>query len=50
VVMTGEGSFVEVQGTAEGVPFDRAALDQLLNLAVSGCEELTLIQQEALEA
>ncbi|MEO3889727.1 ribonuclease PH [Nonomuraea sp. B5E05] len=48
VVMTGEGSFVEVQGTAEGAPFDRAALDQLLDLAVAGCEELTLIQQEAL--
>ncbi|MEU5861092.1 MULTISPECIES: ribonuclease PH [unclassified Nonomuraea] len=50
VVMTGEGAFVEVQGTAEGVPFDRAALDQLLDLAAAGCEELTLIQQEALGA
>ncbi|SDJ62907.1 ribonuclease PH [Nonomuraea jiangxiensis] len=48
VVMTGEGSFVEVQGTAEGAPFDRAALDKLLDLAVAGCAELTLIQQEAL--
>jgi ribonuclease PH len=50
VVMTGEGSFVEVQGTAEGAPFDRGALDQLLDLAVAGCEELTLVQQEALGA
>ena len=48
VVMTGSGSFVEVQGTAEGAPFDRAVLDQLLDLAVAGCEELTLVQQEAL--
>ncbi|MEO3871898.1 ribonuclease PH [Nonomuraea sp. B12E4] len=48
VVMTGEGSFVEVQGTAEGAPFDRGVLDKLLDLAVSGCAELTLIQQEAL--
>ena len=50
VVMTGDGSFVEVQGTAEGTPFDRAVLNQLLDLAVAGCEELTLIQQEALGA
>jgi ribonuclease PH len=50
VVMTGDGSFVEVQGTAEGAPFDRAVLNQLLDLAVSGCEELTLIQKEALSA
>ncbi|MET9342872.1 MULTISPECIES: ribonuclease PH [unclassified Nonomuraea] len=48
VVMTGSGAFVEVQGTAEGAPFDRRALDQLLDLAATGCEELTLHQQEAL--
>ncbi|MFD1936526.1 MULTISPECIES: ribonuclease PH [Nonomuraea] len=48
VVMTGSGAFVEVQGTAEGAPFDRRALDELLDLAVAGCEELTLHQQEAL--
>lgn len=48
VVMTGSGAFVEVQGTAEGSPFDRTALNQLLDLAVAGCEELTLHQQEAL--
>ena len=33
VVMTGDGRFVEVQGTAEGAPFDRALLDALLDLA-----------------
>jgi ribonuclease PH len=48
VVCTGDGSFVEVQGTAEGDPFDRASLDQLLDLAVSGCAELTRLQQTAL--
>ena len=37
VVMTGDGAFVEVQGTAEGEPFDRALLDELLDLAVTGC-------------
>ena len=47
VVCTGDGRFVEVQGTAEGVPFERAELDALLELAVDGCEELTRLQQEA---
>jgi ribonuclease PH len=50
VVMTGEGSFVEVQGTAEGAPFDRAELDTLLDLAAGGCAELTRLQLAALEA
>ncbi len=36
VVMTGEGRFVEVQGTAEGVAFSRSELDDLLGLAESG--------------
>ena len=49
VVCTGDGGFVEVQGTAEGAVFDRATLDQLLDLAVAGCAELTLLQQSALE-
>jgi ribonuclease PH len=49
VVCTGTGEFVEVQGTAEGQPFDRALLDQLLDLAVRGCAELTHLQQVALE-
>ncbi|MBK7722884.1 MAG: ribonuclease PH [Austwickia sp.] len=50
VVMTGEGAFVEVQGTAEGAPFDRALLDGLLDLATVGCAELTRLQQAALAA
>jgi ribonuclease PH len=50
VVCTGAGSFVEVQGTAEGVPFRRDELDALLDLAVRGCVELTRLQQEALAA
>ena len=37
VVMTGSGRFVEVQGTAEREPFDRAELDRLLDLAAAGC-------------
>jgi ribonuclease PH len=48
VVCTGEGGFVEVQGTAEGAIFDRAALDALLDLAVAGCAQLTRTQEEAL--
>ena len=41
VVMTGDGKFVEVQGTAEGAAFDRAELDALLVLAEKGCADLT---------
>lgn len=48
VVMTGTGDFVEVQGTAEGAPFDRALLGELLDLATAGCAELTATQQAAL--
>ena len=48
VVMTGEGTFVEVQGTAEGLPFDRALLNELLDLATTGCASLTAAQQAAL--
>ena len=44
VVMTGDGRYVEVQGTAEGEPFDRALLDELLALAAAGCAELTRLQ------
>jgi ribonuclease PH len=50
VVITGAGSFVEVQGTAEGVPFRRDELDALLDLALAGCAELTEHQQRALSA
>ncbi len=49
VVMTGSGAFVEVQGTAEGAPFDRSELDALLALAEKGCADLTTIQQTALQ-
>jgi len=48
VVMTGDGRFVEVQGTAEAEPFDRDLLDQLLDLAAKGCRDLTSTQQDAL--
>jgi ribonuclease PH len=50
VVCTGDGRFVEVQGTAEGEPFDRGLLDGLLDLAVRGCADLTALQQQALAA
>ena len=45
VVMTGRGEFVEVQGTAEGRPFSREALDGLLALAEQGIRRLVEIQQ-----
>jgi ribonuclease PH len=48
VVMTGDGRYVEVQGTAEGKPFDRGELDRLLDLAAGGCAELTVLQARAL--
>ncbi|MFZ0530324.1 MAG: ribonuclease PH [Propionicimonas sp.] len=48
VVATGGGDFVEVQGTAEGAPFGRSVLDQLLDLGLAGCAELTTLQNEAL--
>jgi ribonuclease PH len=50
VVCTGDGNFVEVQGTAERVPFDRKLLDSLLDLAVGGCAELTRLQRAVLGA
>jgi ribonuclease PH len=50
VVMTGDGRLVEVQATAERVPFDRERLDGLLDLAASGIEELALYQQDAIDA
>jgi ribonuclease PH len=50
VVMTGGGRFIEVQGTAEGEPFDRELLDELLNLATAGCIDLTNLQKAALQA
>jgi ribonuclease PH len=48
VVMTGDGAFVELQGTAEGTPFDRKLLEELLDLGATGCEQLTGLQRAAL--
>src|SRR5215211_4672693 len=50
VVMSGAGAFVEIQGTAEKSPFDRATLNTLLDLAGMGCAQLTELQQEALRS
>ncbi|HEU5000757.1 MAG TPA: ribonuclease PH [Lapillicoccus sp.] len=50
VVMTGDGRFVEVQGTAEAEPFDRELLGRLLDLATKGCADLTAKQQAALDS
>ncbi len=49
VVMTGGGRLVEVQGTAEGAPFDRAALDAVLDLAEQGIGQLVALQRQVLE-
>ncbi|MGP3536106.1 ribonuclease PH [Microbacterium sp. RD1] len=48
VVVTGRGLFVEVQGTAEGAPFDKSELDRLLELGVTGCAGLRDAQAAAL--
>ena len=48
VVMTGSGGFVEVQGTAEGVPFSREEMDRLISLADKGIRELIALQRAAL--
>jgi ribonuclease PH len=48
VVMTGSGGFVEVQGTAEGAPFSRQQMDELVMLAESGIRQLVAKQKEAL--
>jgi len=50
VVMTGRGGIVEVQGTAEGAPFSRAALDALLDLATAGIAQIGAAQKEVLQA
>ncbi|WP_327236449.1 ribonuclease PH [Streptomyces sp. NBC_01317] len=49
VVCTGDGRFVEIQGTAEAEPFDRKELNTLLDLATAGCADLATIQRAALE-
>lgn len=48
VVCTGDGNFIEVQGTAEGKPFDRKLLDRLLDLGAKGCTELAKLQTKVL--
>ena len=48
IVCTGDGNFIEVQGTAEGEPFDRTLLNQLLDLGAAGCAQLTKLQVTAL--
>jgi ribonuclease PH len=50
VVMTGDGRFVEVQGTAEGEPFPRSIMDELIALAGKGIQELIKAQKEVLGA
>jgi ribonuclease PH len=50
VVMTAAGELVEIQGTAEGQPFSREDLDEMVSLATEGIERLTAIQLEAVEA
>ena len=49
VVMTAEGKFIEVQGTAEGEPFAREAMERIINLAGKGIDELLKIQQAVLD-
>jgi ribonuclease PH len=49
VVMTGEGGFVELQGTAEGEPFTQAQMDALVALAARGIRELIALQKKALD-
>jgi ribonuclease PH len=50
VVMSGAGAFIEIQGTAEKEPFERATLDALLDLAAVGCARLTELQLQALRS
>ena len=49
VVMTGEGKFIEIQGTAEGEPFSQAQLQELLELAEKGLRQLFAAQNAALQ-
>jgi ribonuclease PH len=50
VVMTGDGRLVEVQATAERIPFSRSELDGLLDLAGSGIDRIAAAQRDAIEA
>ena len=49
LVMTGQGGLIEVQGTAEKVPYSRAELDQMLNVGAAGIEQLVKAQAAALQ-
>jgi len=49
IVMTDTGRYIEVQGTAEGTPFDRARMNRLLDLAQIGTRRMFARQREALE-
>ena len=49
VICTGDGRFIEVQGTAEGSPFTRAQMDNLLELAKKGIAELVQLQRQAIQ-
>ena len=49
VIMTDEGGFIEIQGTAEGAPFQQDELDAMLALARNASDKLFAIQKEALE-
>jgi ribonuclease PH len=48
IVMTGNGGFVEIQGTAEGDPFSRDTMSAMLDLAVHGIQQLSTLQKQAL--
>jgi ribonuclease PH len=48
VIMTADGGFVEIQGTAEGEPFSRDAMNAMLDLAAQGINQLIIKQNEAL--
>ena len=50
VVMTADGHYVEIQGTAEAVPFSKAELDAALGMAANGCRELFQAQAEVVAA
>ena len=50
VICTGDGRFIEVQGTAEGSPFTREQMDNLLELAKKGIQQLVRVQRQAIEA
>ncbi|MCS5575646.1 MAG: ribonuclease PH, partial [Pseudomonadales bacterium] len=50
VIMTDQGGFIEIQGTAEGAPFEQAELDAMLALARKAIDQLFELQKEALSA